>query len=159
MKLFSIKKLSVILLICIIFSVTISYRNNIYREDIGVYDIYTLVLLEKRIDNFIEIYNKGEISKDVEEKFVNEIVILSEYLRRSPMLKFMNEPVYKINDFLVYGYGEKEVKSMINLQKELQRITSLLHEESNDNIGVVTYNYFRSENNIKDLKRILDEIR
>lgn len=126
--------------------------------DIGAYDIYTLVLLEKRIDNFVEMYSKGEMNKEIEENFKNEIVIISEYLRRSPMLKFMNVPVFKIRDYLVYGYNKKEIILMSNLQKELRRITLLLHEESNDNIGAVTYNYFKSESNIKDLKRILDEI-
>jgi len=158
MKLFNIKTISVISLICIIFSAIIFYQNSKYKEGIGAYDIYTLVLLEKRIDNFVEIYNKGEMNKEIEENFKNEIVILSEYLRRSPMLKFMNVPVFKIMDYLVYGYNEKEIKLMSNLQNELQRITLLLHEASNDNIGAVTYNYFKSESNIKDLKRILDEI-
>jgi hypothetical protein len=158
MKSFNIKAASMSVIICIIFTLILFHENSKYKEDIGAYDIYTLVILEKKIDNFVEIYHKGEVDKESEEVFRDDIILLSEYLRRSPVLKFMNAPVFKIRDYLVYGYSEKEIAWMGHLQKELRRITKLLHEESDDNIGIVTYHYFQREYNIKVLQSILSEV-
>lgn len=47
---------------------------------------------------------------------------------------------------------------MSNLQKEPRRIILVLHKKSNDNIGVVTYDYFKNEDNIKNLKSLLGEM-
>lgn len=93
-KSFNIKQAGVILIIGIMFSLIMFYQNSKYKDDIGAYDIYTLVLLEESIDNFVELYNNGEINKESEENFRDEIVLLSEYLRRSSVLKFMNDPVF-----------------------------------------------------------------
>jgi hypothetical protein len=158
MKSFNIKATGMSVIICIIFTLNFFNESSKYKEDIGAYDIYTLVILEKKIDNFVEIYHKGEVDKESEEVFRDDIILLSEYLRRSPVLKFMNAPVFKIRDYLAYGYSEKEIAWMSHFQKELRRITRLLHEESDDNIGRVTYHYFQREDNIKVLKSILSEV-
>ena len=158
MKQFNAKYIGVILIIIILFSISLFYHNGKYKEDIGAYDIYTLVLLEERIDNFVLKYNKGEINEQDEHEFKEDMMLISEYLRRSPILNFMNDPVIKIGDLIVYGYSEKDVICLSNLQKELKSIVILLHEDSNDNIGVVTYDYFKNEDNIKNLIRILCEI-
>lgn len=40
--------------------------------------------------------------------------------------------------------------------KEIKRITIDLHDRSNDNIGILTYDYFNNENNIEYLYEILN---
>lgn len=158
MKSMNVKVISFLIIGVVLSSIIIYKVNSNYKNEIGGYDIYTLVMIEKRFDNFIEAYNNERLDVNCLKAFQDEFRILNEYIRRSPVLKFMNSPLQKISYYNLNDINEKEVEWMRDLQSEIRKITINLHEESKGDIGKLTYNYFKKKSNIENLNNLLTRL-
>lgn len=120
MKRKNIKVISLFLVLIILTSVIVFRMNNNYKNEIGGYDIYTLVMLENELDDFIELYNSEQIDVKSMDLYQDKIVVLNEYIRRSPVLRFMNIPLDKISDYNLDDINEKDIEWMRQIQKKLK---------------------------------------
>lgn len=153
----NIRIISILSIVFIIILVIFYNMNNRYKNDIGAYDIYTLVKLEKELEDFIQIYNSNELDIYSMKLFHEEMLILLEYLRRSPKLRFMNHPLMELIDYELEDIKQVDIDWMLEIQKEVRRITLDIHDRSKgDNIGLLTYEYFDNKDNIKNLIEILE---
>lgn len=137
--------------------ITFTFTSRKYKNDIGAYDIYTLVNLEKKLDEIVFDYDNDRLDEKIWRAYKSELLTINEYARRSKPLKFMNWPLEEIRDLDLEEISDQEIEKIRSVQQEFRRITLVISDEAGENdIGLITYRFMTNGNNIEHLNELFD---
>ncbi len=113
------KLIATIVILIFLISIHIIRSENKYKDEIGGYDIYTIVMLEHNIE--ILIVKLEEENRDLVliREYQDRIRILSDYLRRSPALNFMTHSILEIASLDLEDIDQNELARLEELRLNL----------------------------------------
>nr|WP_312578018.1 hypothetical protein [Sedimentibacter sp.] len=159
-------KITVIIIIIVIFTLGYSYHWFTCNEITDTYDWITLRNIYSTLDDLVITYEKQYNNQNVDENGIKDNLIFKEYFHQmntyewylslSPRLNDVKSYIGKISDIDDDGISEKELEYLINVRAKLKIYLDKINEELDEVSIRRIFGIFR-KSNVDELQSIFNE--